>query len=364
MPDILTLISDADRLSFSQNLSIARPAYLGDRLFPDTKTENLMAEYFRLAKGANIPVMATVHAFDTEAEIGSRPSFEKVTVEKLFVKRKINQTERVRQVINHGANSDDAIVRYIFDDMRMLADGVKVRSEVAKMEVLATGKMTITENNLNLPIDYGVPSDNTAYQLDLSPDADIVGQVQAIVDAAAQNGYAITEIVTSNKVMRKLASNKGIQTLAYSALGLGTFLPTAKVQQLFGEMFGIGTISTNDLTYKYQKADGTNTVQRFFPEDKIVFIGVPSLGVCIWGVTPEEEETGPFTAMSSQQFITITQWATPDPVAVWTKASGVFIPVLPDPGGLFIATDATPGGASVASVVSDTGTTAEKSAKK
>lgn len=40
--------------------------------------------------------MATVHAFDTEAEIGSRPVFDKTEVEKLLIKRKINQTERVR----------------------------------------------------------------------------------------------------------------------------------------------------------------------------------------------------------------------------------------------------------------------------
>lgn len=42
-----------------------------------------------------------------------------------------------------------------------------------------------------------------------------------------------------------------------------------------------------------------------------------------------------------------TQWATPDPVAVWTKATGLFIPVLPDPNGLFVASvnpDAASGG--------------------
>ena len=50
MADILTLISDSDRLDFSQNLSVARPAYLGDRIFPDQKTENLKAEYLRLAQ--------------------------------------------------------------------------------------------------------------------------------------------------------------------------------------------------------------------------------------------------------------------------------------------------------------------------
>lgn len=32
MPDILKLLSDPGRLDFSQNFSVARPAYLGDRL--------------------------------------------------------------------------------------------------------------------------------------------------------------------------------------------------------------------------------------------------------------------------------------------------------------------------------------------
>lgn len=62
MPDILNMISSAERLEFAQNLSVARPAYIGDRIFPDQKTANLKAEYLRLADGANIPVMATVHA--------------------------------------------------------------------------------------------------------------------------------------------------------------------------------------------------------------------------------------------------------------------------------------------------------------
>lgn len=146
MADILTLISDAERLDFSQNLSVARPAYLGDRLFPDQKTENLKAEYMRLANGATLPVMATVHAFDTEAEIGSRPTFDKMEVEKLLIKRKINQTERVRLLTESGVYGDEAIVRYVFDDMRLMADAVKVRTEVAKMDVLATGKMNINEN--------------------------------------------------------------------------------------------------------------------------------------------------------------------------------------------------------------------------
>lgn len=342
MPDILNLISDAERLEFSQNLSVSRPSYIGDRIFPDQKTENIKAEYLRLAEGASIPVMATVHAFDTEAEIGTRPVFDKTEVEKLLIKRKINQTERVRLLTENGVYADDAIVRYVFDDMRQMADAVKVRTEVAKMEVLATGKMTIKENNLDLTVDYGVPKANIGFKLDLSADADIIGQMQAIADAAAESGNALTEIVTSNKVLRKLAANKGIQTMIYGSIGAGTYVPTSRLSELFTELFGFGTITTNDLRYKTQTAAGKEATKRFFPDDKLAFLSngtAASFGAGLWGVTPEEAEYGQYSDKSADQFITITQWATPDPVAVWTKASGLFIPVVPNPSGLFIAAD-------------------------
>ena len=329
MSDILTLISDSDRLDFSQNLSVARPAYLGDRIFPDQKTENLKAEYLRLANGATLPVMATVHAFDTEAEIGSRPTFDKMEVEKLLIKRKINQTERVRLLSESGVHADDAIVRYVFDDMRLMADAVKVRTEVAKMDVLSTGKMNINENRLKMTVDYGVPAENLSFDLDLSADADIIGQIQAIVDQAADMGYTINEAITSNKVVRKLATNKGIQTIIFGSIGQGTYVPNERLRGLFSQLFGFGTITTYD------------------PEDKITYTAVPQMGVGLWGVSPEEAEYGQYNEKSANQFITITQWATPDPVALWTKATGLFIPVLPDPNGLFVASvkpDETSGG--------------------
>jgi len=347
MPDILSLISNADRLDFSQNLSVARPNYLGDRLFPDMKTQNFAAEYLRLASGATIPVMATVHALDTEAEIGSRPVFDKTRVEKLLIKRKINQTERVQLLEESGVNVDDSVVRYVFDDMRLMADAVKVRTEVAKMEVLATGKMTINENHLAFDVDYGVPSENTAYNLNLGPDADIIGQIQVIADAAADNGGALTEMVVSNKVLRKLAANKGIQTAIFGSAGQGTYVPIDRLQTLFGELFGFSAITTNDLRYKIQRANGAEDTKRFFPDNKLSFISSgsgASFGTGLWGVTPEEKAYGPWAEKSADQYITLTQWATPDPVAVWTKASGLFIPVLPNPNGLYIATDTTSGG--------------------
>ena len=168
MPDILRMLSQAEQLDFSQNFLIPRPNYIGDTIFPDRKTQNFKAEYLRLAAGSQLPTMALVHGLDTEAHIGSRPALERVTVEKLFIKEKINQTESLRQVLENGAFNDSALVDFVYDDWGRLAEGVRCRTEVAKMEVLSTGKMTIKENGLNFSVDFGVPNGNTGFDIDVS----------------------------------------------------------------------------------------------------------------------------------------------------------------------------------------------------
>lgn len=147
MPDILNLLSQAERLEFSQNLPIARN-YIGDTLMPDMKTRNIMAEYLVQAAGTSLPVMATIHALDTEAEIGSRATLDKVEVKKFLIKQKINTTESLRQYTDYGAYTDDELINYIMNDAARMAEAVKTRTEAAKMEVLSSGKMLIKENNV------------------------------------------------------------------------------------------------------------------------------------------------------------------------------------------------------------------------
>lgn len=336
--DILKLISNKDRLDFSQNLSITR-SYMGDALFPDMKTQNIEAEYYRLSDGLQLPTMAMVHGFDTEAEIGTRPSIDKVSIEKLLIKEKINQSERVQLYLKTGVTSESALIDYVFDDMGRLAESVKTRTEVAKMEALATGSITIKENNLNFAVDYGVPASNKKNLKWDSLEADILGDIQTLVDAAKAYGKTVNRAVTSTKIVAQMRKNKGIQTAIYGVNGVGTFVSLSQINALFGDMFGI-SVQVNDEMYQYKKANGTKATEYYFPRDKFVLMSAGAsgaIGTGLWGVTPEELEYGQYTAKSASQYITITQWATPDPVAVWTKASGLFIPVLPDPAGLVIA---------------------------
>lgn len=336
--DILKLIDNKDRLDFSQNLSIARN-YMGDTLFPDIKTENLEAEYFRLSDGLKLPSMALVHGFDTEANIGKRPTVERVTVEKMLIKEKINQSERIALYLSKGV-SEQNIIDYVFDDMGRTAESVKTRTEAAKMELLATGKITVKENNLNFNVDYGVGSNNRKAYTWNNSEHDILGDIQEMTDIAKAKGSTVNSAVTSTAVMSVLRKNKGIQTAIYGNNGLGTFVSNNQINTLFSDMFNF-TVAVNDEQYKYENKQGKTVTERYFPSDKFVVFQANSsgaVGTGLWGVTPEELEYGQYTAKSSNQYITITQWATPDPVAVWTKASGLFIPVLPDPDSLVIAT--------------------------
>lgn len=338
MPSVLTMISDKDRLDFSQNYSIQRN-YVGDVLFPDVKTENLEAEYERLSEGMELPTAAKVHAFDTEAAIGVRPSFEKVTVEKLLIKEKINQSERLEQLLNRGVR-ESRLVDYVYDDMNRLANNVKTRTEIAKMEVMATGKMTIKENGLDMTIPYGVNKTKDLSGWD-NPDHDILSDIEEMVELAVGAGYAVNAVLTSTKMISYMRKNTGIAN-AINGVNGARIVTKAQIDTMLNELYGIATVRVNDASYGVPTADNKGrTAVRFFPENVFTLYveGIGGkIGSGLWGVTPEESRQGAFTDVNQKQFITISQWETPDPVAEWTKASGVFIPVLPNPFAMVIGT--------------------------
>jgi hypothetical protein len=102
------------------------------------------------------------------------------------------------------------------------------------------------------------------------------------------------------------------------------------------------TIERCDEKFRYRKSDGTLATGRYFKETAFTLYEAEqddSFGTGLWGVTPEELEYRQFITEKNRSFITLSMWATKDPVAVWTKASGMFIPVAPKAnGGIVIGT--------------------------
>lgn len=338
----LETITEEERLNFSQSFDVKRPGILGT-IFPDTKTQYLKAEYYRLMAGQRLPEVAFVHALDTEAEIGSRPGFEKVLTEKLFIKRKINQSERLQQAIENGVPDDNNLKKFVFDDAANLFEGVVARTNVMKGQFLSTGIVKIKENHVDMSIDYGVTSDAKVTLTDWSkPDADIMGDIQKMVAIAEDNGYVVNKALTSLKMINYMRNNTAMQTAVLGAANK-RLLTKQELTNLLMQEYGF-TIDRCDEKYRYRKADGTLKTGRYFKEDVFTLYEANangSFGSGLWGVTPEELEYRQFIQEENRSFVTLSMWATPDPVAVWTKASGMFVPVAPKAnGGIVIGTKA------------------------
>jgi hypothetical protein len=340
--NVLETITEEERLNFSQSFDVKRPGILGT-IFPDTKTQYLKAEYYRLMAGQRLPEVAFVHALDTEAEIGSRPGFEKVLTEKLFIKRKINQSERLQQAIENGVPDDNNLKKFVFDDAANLFEGVVARANVMKGQFLSTGIVKIKENHVDMSIDYGVTSDAKVTLTDWSkPDADIMGDISKMVAIAEDNGYVVNKALTSLKMINYMRNNTAMQTTVLGAANK-RLLTKQELTNLLMQEYGF-TIDRCDEKYRYRKADGTLKTGRYFKEDVFTLYEANangSFGSGLWGVTPEELEYRQFIQEENRSFVTLSMWATPDPVAVWTKASGMFVPVAPKAnGGIVIGTKA------------------------
>lgn len=319
-----------------------------DRLFGDVKTNNIMAKWQSIASEYQIPVMAQFHGFDTEAQTTFRVPIDTRNIEKGLIKVKINQSERLRQLVRTGVQENE-LYDYVLNDGIRLADQVFTRTKVAKNELMATGKVTIKENNLDLTVDYGVPSDNVAYEIDLASDADIAGQIQTIIDDATAKGVVLNGILTSSKVLTKIRNNEQIQKSVNGTISAGATVRRSALEDYFAEEFGITTIITNDLTYGASSVIGSDgrpviTTKRYFPDNKIAFFATnPAgrMGVGLWGDAPEVDAGSFFKVSESAEhpYVLVSQWMEKDPAVLWTKASGLFMPVLYNPDSLYVATE-------------------------
>lgn len=344
--NILGFIPEEEWLDMG--FQVNRPNDPIDGLFGDDKTDNLVAAWQSIASEYQIPVMAQFHGFDTEAQTTFRIPIDNHNIEKGLIKVKINQSERMRALTRAGVQNDQ-MYDYVINDGVRLADQVVTRTKVAKNELMATGKVTIKENNLDLTVDYGVPSANLNKTIDFGAGAssDVPSQIQAIIDAASDLGVTITGIMTSKRNITKLRQNADIQKAINGNTGEGALVRRSALEDYLDEEFGINQIVESDLTYGASAAIGNNgrptiTTKRYFPTDKITFFATNPggrMGIGLWG-NPPEVDAGQFMEVSTSgqsPYVYISQWMEKDPAVLWTKASGLFMPVLYNPNSLFVA---------------------------
>ena len=216
----------------------------------------------------------------------------------------------------------------VYNDLDVLVQGVYARVEKMRMEALATGKITINENNLNFNVDYHVPEEHQVAAT-TSWDADGADPIKDLQDWFALLDYAPTRILTSSKVQTALIRSKAF-TDYFKTAGL---LPSVGSLNAVMQSFGLPTIVTYDAKYRKQGANGIYTVERYFPEDTLVAFGDDQLGQTVYGPTPEESRLiatpGVQQGTVGNVFTTVYE-TTQDPIATWEKAAATALPSFPE----------------------------------
>lgn len=348
--NVLGFIPEKDWLSVG--FDVQRPNDPIDGLFGDEKTDNLVAYWQSIANEYQIPVMAQFHGFDVEAQKTFRIPVDTHNIEKGLIKVKLNQSERLRELTRAGVQGDQNIYDYVMNDGLRLADQVVTRTKVAKNELLATGKVTIKENDLDLTVDYGVPAENLSKTIDfgLGAQYSIPDQFQMLVDECTAKGINLNGMVLPRALLTKLRQNAAIQKAVNGSNMVGQLVRNGDFNAYMSEEFGIANIITNDLTYNVAGAMSastavpTLTANRYYPANKISFFAMNNagrIGAGLWGDPPEVDAARAFdggvAASGASPFVYISQWGEKDPAVLWTKASALFMPVLYNPNALFVA---------------------------
>lgn len=330
MANIAELFSQRNVLDYVNGRQA--PILLGESLFPSRKVQGL--EFDVLKAGSKIPTIASVHAFDTEAEIASRIG-TKSAQELAFIKRKIQLKEKDLIALRNPrtAVEQSYLEKEVYNDVDAMVGSVNARVEKMRMEVLANGTVTLDENGLDLVVDYGVPEDHQATADFTKADTDIIG---LLTEWASALDTMPTRMLTSTKVRNAILQNAGVKAYFKDA-GL---LPTPGSLNQMLQQFGLPTIATYDAKYNKENAAGILVKERYFPEDKLVMFGSENPGESIFGVTPEESRLlpGGSNDYTVGNIIAMVYEETLDPVGTWTKAAGTALPSFPEADNVFQAT--------------------------
>lgn len=335
MGNVLELFEQRVVLNYLR--AVEYPDLALESLFPERKQPGL--KFTQIQGASSTPVSATVHAFDTESEIGSRQA-ETRDLELFLIKRKLQLTEE--QIIALESPRNEAEKSYlmnnVFNDVDVLVQGVRARVEAMRGEALANGKIVIKENNLNLVVDYGVPLANQEAlsgtdlwsHADSDPYADMLRWSQAL-------GSSPTKALTSQKILMTLL----MHPLTKAALGKGEsgIVTIRDLNAFLGEL-GLPVIATYDKSYRLQKADGTYESKRYFPENKFVMFSDSTLGETVYGPTAEEirlTRDPSIEITMEDKVLAMVYEESVDPVGTWTKAVATAIPSFPSANEVFQA---------------------------
>ncbi|MFC6885296.1 MULTISPECIES: major capsid protein [Actinomadura] len=305
------------------------------RFLPSEAIDDLDYRFTRGGEG--LTEAASFRAYDAESPIGSRPGLTRVSGELPPISRKVRlgEYDRLRQ-----RRADQQVRDAILDDSERMTRSVAARVELARGEALYSGKLVINENGVIATVDFGRAPGHTVAPAILWTAANAVPLTDLMAwrdTYVATNGSEPGVMLTSRRVMALLMRNAEMRNLVFPGGSQQPDIVTQTSLAAVLDAFGLPPIEVYDAQVRVGA-----TATRVIPDDRVLLLPDPGsvdgdqLGRTLWGTTAESLEPD-FAVSGDEPGIVAGSYSTKDPVAVWTKAAGIALPVLANPDLTFCA---------------------------
>lgn len=304
-------------------------------------TQTIPDLQFRFNRGDQSLVEAAAYrAYDAETRIGNRRGLTRVTGELPALGEKLRLTEyqQLRQ-----RNLPEAITEAVFNDALALTRKIGARLELARGDAIVNGSVTIAEDGVQATVDFGRSPSHTVTAATAWTDTANATPLDDLLSWSDTynntNGGLPGTILTSRRVIGLLLrSQQLINQAAGSASGV-SLLTLDQVNAILNS-FGLPALETYDA--QFIGPDGQQT--RVIPDDRVIFLpagtdmtGTSELGATLMGQTLESEEPDYAIAPGDQPGIVVANYRTRDPIALWTHAAAIGLPIMANPDLTFVA---------------------------
>lgn len=343
MLDFRNLITPENIIAYYDNLKASQKNYLGLMLFPAKKQRGLKIDMISGASG--LPVRLAASSFDANIPIRPRLGLEKMTLQMPFFREKmlINEEDRQDLIMLNENAALQSVLPKIMDDAANLIAGARVDTELMVMDLISSGKVTITGNGVKYEYDYQLKKNQFVEPETEWSDTEHSNPIVDInrwVREGKLLGFILKRAVCSPKTWSYLLMNKAIKNdiFASNPMAIPTITDSVLEQHLFAKT-GV-KIKQYDEAYQERvqvKGKPQEQAKYYFPDDVITFLPAETLGNTIYGTTPEEADLMSGSSQANTRLVdmgvAVTTNTVIEPVNTETRVSMIALPSFNRIGG-------------------------------
>lgn len=282
--------------------------------------------------------VAEYRAFDAETSFGhaeGKGRRQIVELAPLGQQRRVSEYDRL---VQRNSETPERVKQVLGKAAVNLGRAVADRLELARGQVLQTGKATINENGFNAEVDFGRDASMTANEATswADPTVDVIERINALVDAYVDlNGEVPANIVASRQVVNAIKKSEAFGKVVNDInAAYMRRVTTADVQQFLQDE-GLPTI----VEYNRKVMKNGAAVDVLDP-NTIIFTPNTQLaaGSTAFGTTLESLSPRYGMVPGEEAGIVVGNYESDNPMGLYLNSAAIALPVLHDANRFMAAT--------------------------